>query len=175
MNKTIPSFVLLILILIMYSHSAFAKSPLNSYCLMDSECESNICNTITLTCINKGSFNSPCGFDSECESNMCNIITMKCTNDVQEARGSEVKWLTKLVKKNNGNDFCMPKGTKLGEGIAVLTKFAKAHPEIHDQLTDDQAVQALAESYPCSGQETPKWHPGYFPKLMPTGQSKPSP
>ena len=48
--------------------------------------------------------------------------------------------------------FCVPKGTKLREGVAALTKFSKAHPEIHGQLTDEQALQALAESFPCTGE-----------------------
>jgi len=55
-----------------------------------------------------------------------------------------------LVKKNTGKAFCVPKGTKLREGVAAFTKFSKAHPEIHNQLTDVQAIQALAESFPCT-------------------------
>ena len=155
MNKTILSFGLLILILIMFSHGAFARAPLNSLCMMDSECESRLCNVVTEKCSNKGPINSTCGLDSECESNMCNTITLKCTNAEQEARGSEVQWLMNLVKKNTGKAFCMPKGTKLREGVEALTKFLKAHPEIHDQLTDKQAIQALAESYPCTEQSKP--------------------
>ena len=150
MNKTILSFGLLILILTMFSQNTFAKAPLNSHCVMDSECESNLCNVVTEKCINKGPINSTCGLDSECESNMCNTITLKCTNAEQEARGSEVQWLINLVRKNTGKAFCVPKGTKLREGVAALTKFSKAHPEIHDPLTDKQAIQALAESFPCT-------------------------
>ena len=56
MKKTIFSFglliLILILILIMFNHGAIHKAPLNSPCLMDSECESNICNTITRKCTN---------------------------------------------------------------------------------------------------------------------------
>jgi len=81
---------------------------------------------------------------------MCNTITMKCTNAEQEARGNEVQWLMNLVKKNTGKAFCVPKGTKLREGVAALTKFSKAHPEIHDPLTDEQAIQALADNFPCT-------------------------
>ena len=81
---------------------------------------------------------------------MCNTITLKCTNAEQEARGSEVQWLINLVRKNTGKFFCVPKGTKLREGVAALTKFSKAHPEIHEPLTDKQAIQALAESFPCT-------------------------
>jgi len=77
----------------MFSEGAFAKTPLNSHCVMDSECESNICNVVIEKCINKGPINSTCGLDSECESNTCNTITLKCTNAEQEARGSEVQWL----------------------------------------------------------------------------------
>lgn len=150
MNKTILSFGLLILILTMFGEGAFANTPLNSHCVMDSECESNICNVVTEKCINRGPINSTCGLDSECESNMCNTITLKCTNAEQEARGSEVQWLMNLVKKNTGKAFCVPKGTKLREGVAALTKFSNAHPEIHDQLTNVQAIQALAESFPCT-------------------------
>ena len=149
MNKTILPFGLLILILTMFSYGAFAKAPLNSPCTMDSECKSNLCNVVTRKCINKGPINSTCGLDSECESNMCNTITLKCTNAELEARGSEVQWLMNLVKKNNGRAFCVPKGTKLREGVAALTKFSKAHPEVHDPLTDEQAIQAFAESFPC--------------------------
>ena len=151
MNKTILSFGLLIFILIMFNYGAFAKTPLNSHCIMDSECESNLCNVVTEKCINRGPINSTCGLDSECESNMCNTITLKCTNAEQEARGSEVQWLMNLVKKNTGKAFCVPKGTKLREGVAALTKFSKTHPEAHDPLTDKQAIQALAESFPCTG------------------------
>ena len=75
MNKTILYFGLLIFILIMFSQSAIAKTPLNGPCVMDSECESNLCNVVTAKCINKGPINSTCGLDSECESNMCNTIT----------------------------------------------------------------------------------------------------
>ena len=150
MNKTIFSFGLLILILTMFSQNAFAKAPLNSHCVMDSDCESNLCNVVSEKCINKGPINSTCGLDSECESNMCNTITLKCTNAEQEARGSEVQWLINLVRQNTGKFFCVPKGTKLREGVAALTKFSKAHPEIHDPLTDRQAIQALAKSFPCT-------------------------
>jgi len=79
---------------------------------------------------------------------MCNTITMKFTNTEQEARSNDVQWLMNLVKKNTGKAFCVPKGTKLREGVAAFTKFSKAHPEIHDPLTDKQAIQALAESFP---------------------------
>jgi WD40 repeat protein len=165
MNKTILAFGLLILILITFSQDSFAKTPLDSPCIMDSECESRLCNVVTEKCINKGPINSTCGLDSECESNMCNTITLKCTNAEQEARGNEVQWFMDLVKKNNGKAFCVPKGAKLREGVEALTKFSKAHPEIHDQLTDKQAIQALAESYPCTAQATAE--------LMRTEQSTP--
>ncbi len=150
MNKAILSFGLLILILIMFSYGAFARAPLDSPCTMDSECKSNLCNVVTRKCINKGPINSTCGLDSECESNMCNTITLMCTNAELEARGSIFQWLKNLVKKNNGRAFCVPKGTKLREGVAALTKFSKAHPEARDPLTDEQAIQAFAESFPCT-------------------------
>ena len=41
MNKTILAFGLLILIFTMFSRGALAKAPLNSPCVMDSECESS--------------------------------------------------------------------------------------------------------------------------------------
>jgi hypothetical protein len=75
---------------------------------------------------------------------------MKCANAEQEARGNEIQWLMNLVKKNTGKAFCVPKSTKLREGVAAFTKFSKAHPEIHDPLTDEQAILALAESFPCT-------------------------
>ena len=75
---------------------------------------------------------------------------MKFTNAEQEARSNDVQWLMNLVKKNTRKAFCVPKGTKLREGVAAFTKFSKAHPEIHDPLTDKQAIQALAESFPCT-------------------------
>ena len=150
MNKTILSFGLLIFIFTMFSQSAFAKAPLNSHCVMDSDCESNLCNVVSEKCVKKGPINSPCGLDSECESNMCNIITLTCTNAELEARGSEVQWLINLVRKNTGKFFCIPKGTKVRQGVAALNKFSKAHPEIHEPLTDKQAIQALAESFPCT-------------------------
>jgi WD40 repeat protein len=152
MKKTILAFGLSIPILIMFSLGTFAKAPLDSPCVMDSECESRLCNVVTEKCINKGPINSTCGLDSECESNMCNTITLKCTNAEIEARGNEVQWFMNLVKKNNGKAFCVPKGTKLREGVEALTKFSKAHPETHDLLTDEQAIHALADRFPCTAQ-----------------------
>ena len=68
----------------------------------------------------------------------------------QSPTNDEERNIVRLINENTGKAFCVPKGTKLREGIAALIKFSKAHPEIHGQLTDEQALQALAESFPCT-------------------------
>jgi tetratricopeptide (TPR) repeat protein len=68
---------------------------------------------------------------------------------------SEAQWFVNLVKTNSGKTFCAPQTTTLVELATALSKFSKAHPEFRDQLTDIQAIQGLAESYPCTVVATP--------------------
>jgi len=65
---------------------------------------------------------------------------------------NEVSWFLNLAKANNGKTFCAPPTTTIGELGKAVSKFSNAHPELHDQLTDQQTIQALAESYPCKVQ-----------------------
>ncbi len=68
---------------------------------------------------------------------------------------SEVQWFVNLVKTYNGKAFCPPPSATFNDLASALSKFSKAHPELHGQLTDQQAIQGIAESYPCTVQATP--------------------
>jgi ankyrin repeat protein len=68
----------------------------------------------------------------------------------------ETQWFLNLVKTNNGKTFCAPRSATLKELVEVFYKYSKAHPEFHDQLTDKQTIQGLAETYPCTVQATPE-------------------
>jgi dipeptidyl aminopeptidase/acylaminoacyl peptidase len=78
----------------------------------------------------------------------------------QSPQNDEERKIIHLFEKS-GKVFCVPKGTKLREGVAALTKFSNAHPETHEPLTGEQAIQALAESYSCpvtfADQSPPKY------------------
>jgi len=37
----------------------------------------------------------------------------------------------------------------LQDAANLLSKYSRAHPELHDQINDPQAIQAFADTYPC--------------------------
>lgn len=69
----------------------------------------------------------------------------------QDAGKSEGMWFVNLVRVHNGKEFCVPNSTTFNQLAATLVTFSKAHPELQDRITDPVAIQALAESYPCTG------------------------
>ena len=68
----------------------------------------------------------------------------------------EYQWLMNLAKINNGKAFCAPPTTTYKELVDVFVQFSKSHPELNDQLTDAQTLQAFAEHYPCAVRATPE-------------------
>lgn len=61
----------------------------------------------------------------------------------------EILWFLNLIKANNGNTFCAPRGTRISELAGAVSKYASEHPQLHGRLTTHQTIQALAERYPC--------------------------
>lgn len=71
---------------------------------------------------------------------------------------NDAEWFLDLVLKYSDKSFCPPPNTTLGSLAQTLTNYQNAHPEFRGRLTDKQAIQGLAESYPCqtdSTDETP--------------------
>lgn len=69
-----------------------------------------------------------------------------------EVNNSDLSWFMNLINANSGKTFCAPANAKIGELANAMTQYSKSHPEWHDKLTDQQAVQALSASYPCKVQ-----------------------
>ena len=69
----------------------------------------------------------------------------------------EVAWFVNLLKTNNGRAFCLPPAMTVGDAAKLLKQYSLAHPELHGQINDPQAIQAFADTYPCSaGRATPQ-------------------
>jgi Rap1a immunity proteins len=69
---------------------------------------------------------------------------------------SELQWFADLAKTNNGKAFCAPPTTTIKELVEAFSKVAKQHREWNGQVSDEQALRALAESYPCSNVGVPE-------------------
>jgi len=82
---------------------------------------------------------------------LCIRNTPACAADAN----NEVQWFVNLVTTNNGKAFCVPPTATLNEVAAAYSKFSKAHSELHDHLTDQQVIQGISESYPCTVPATP--------------------
>ena len=62
----------------------------------------------------------------------------------------EAAWFVNFLKTNNGQAFCLPPTMTVLDAANLLSKYSHAHPELHDQINDPQAIQAFADTYPCA-------------------------
>jgi len=62
----------------------------------------------------------------------------------------EVSWWSQLLQAHNGTSFCLPPDTKDIDVAKALQGFIQAN-HLPEALTELQAVQLLAQIFPCSG------------------------
>jgi Rap1a immunity proteins len=55
-----------------------------------------------------------------------------------------------LITTYRGKAFCAPSTATIGDAIKVVAQSVKSHPEWQGRYSDQQALQALADAYPCT-------------------------
>jgi hypothetical protein len=61
----------------------------------------------------------------------------------------ETQQFLALVTTYRGKAFCAPSTTTIGDAFKVVSQAVKSHPEWQGRYSDQQALQALADAYPC--------------------------
>lgn len=62
----------------------------------------------------------------------------------------DAKAFLALVTTYRGKAFCAPSTATIGDAAAVVKQYMAQHPELQGRYTDQQALQALADAYPCA-------------------------
>lgn len=62
----------------------------------------------------------------------------------------ETRQFLALVTTYRGKAFCAPSTATIGDAVKVVSLAVKSHAEWQGRYTDQQALQALAEAYPCT-------------------------
>ncbi len=55
-----------------------------------------------------------------------------------------------LLTTYRGKTFCAPSTAKIEDAMKVVSQSVKSHPEWQGRYSDQQALQALADAYPCT-------------------------
>jgi hypothetical protein len=63
---------------------------------------------------------------------------------------NETQQFLALVTTYRGKAFCAPSTATIGDAIKVVSQSVKSHPEWQGRYSDQQALQALADAYPCT-------------------------
>jgi Rap1a immunity proteins len=71
------------------------------------------------------------------------------TSAIASPASDEAAWFVSFLKANNGQAFCLPPTMTVQDAANLLSRYSRAHPELHDQINDRQAIQAFADTYPC--------------------------
>jgi hypothetical protein len=69
---------------------------------------------------------------------------------VSTAAPNETQQFLALVTTYRGKAFCAPSTAAIGDAIKVVSQSVKSHPEWQGRYSDQQALQALADAYPCT-------------------------
>jgi hypothetical protein len=77
------------------------------------------------------------------------VIPILLTYNSFSLAANDAKWFLDIVVQNSGKAFCPPPDTTLASLATTLNNYQDSHPEFHGRLTDKQAIQGLAERYPC--------------------------
>jgi hypothetical protein len=77
------------------------------------------------------------------------MILVFSTSAMASSPSDETMWFVNFLKANNGRAFCLPPTMTVGDAAKLLAQYSRAHPELHDQITDPQAAQAFSGTYPC--------------------------
>jgi hypothetical protein len=81
--------------------------------------------------------------ESEPDSNSrASVSTAAIPNETQQ--------FLALVTTYRGKAFCAPSSATIGDAIKVVSQSVKSHPEWLGRYSDQQALQALADAYPCT-------------------------
>lgn len=81
--------------------------------------------------------------ESEPDSNSrASVSTAAVPNETQQ--------FLALVTTYRGKAFCAPSTATIGDAIKVVSQSVKSHPEWQGRYSDQQALQALADAYPCT-------------------------
>jgi hypothetical protein len=70
------------------------------------------------------------------------VSTAALPNDTQQ--------FLALVTTYRGKAFCAPTTATIGDAVKVVSQAVKLHPEWQGRYSDQQALQALADAYPCA-------------------------
>ncbi|WP_266183221.1 Rap1a/Tai family immunity protein [Dyella humicola] len=68
----------------------------------------------------------------------------------QAASIAVATWFLNVVHDHNGKQFCPSAATTIGQLADAVETYAKKHPDLDDEITDAVAIQALAQTYPCT-------------------------
>ena len=63
---------------------------------------------------------------------------------------SETQQFLALVTAYRGKAFCAPSTATIGDAVKVVSQAVKSHPEWQGRYSDQQALLALADAYPCT-------------------------
>ena len=55
----------------------------------------------------------------------------------------------RLIQTYRGKVFCAPPTATLKDAANVVSEYVRSHPELQGRYSDQQALQALANAYPC--------------------------
>jgi hypothetical protein len=55
----------------------------------------------------------------------------------------------RLIQTYRGKMFCAPPTATLKDAANVVSEYVRSHPELQGRYSDQQALQALANAYPC--------------------------
>jgi hypothetical protein len=66
------------------------------------------------------------------------------------SQADEATWWVNLYKANNGKSFCVPPDKTLLDMAKAVQKYIQSN-NLPDSITDPQAIQILAQIYPCGG------------------------
>jgi hypothetical protein len=66
------------------------------------------------------------------------------------AVSNETRQFLALVTTYRGKAFCAPSAATIGDAVKVVSQAVKSHPAWQGRYSDQQALQALADAYPCT-------------------------
>ena len=66
------------------------------------------------------------------------------------AVSNETQQFLALISTYRGKAFCAPSTATVGDAVKVVSQAVKSHAEWQGRYSDQQALQALADAYPCN-------------------------
>ncbi len=66
-----------------------------------------------------------------------------------QSSSADLNDFLRLIAAYRGKVFCAPPTATIKDAVDVLSEYVRSHPELQGRYTDQQALQALANAYPC--------------------------